>query len=62
MADDFQLEVMRSLGRIEEHLKAQNGRVQKLEDDQVRHWWYTVAIGPVIAGLHILARKMGMDL
>lgn len=65
MSTDFEIYVAQSLGRIEQKiddLSGTEGRVTRLEKAQERHWWFTVAIAPVLAVLHGVARKMGIDI
>ena len=42
-------------------LSGPDGRVKKLEDEQRRNWWLTVAVGPVLAFGHAVARKFGIQ-
>ena len=58
------LEMGQTLGRIEAKLDGlcgPEGRVTKLEKAQTRQWWLTVAVTPIIALLHGIARKAGVD-
>ena len=57
-----QLTQAESNGRIEVSLSAlagPEGRVTKLEKSATRQWWLNVAVLPIIASLHSIARKMG---
>ena len=61
---EFNLEMAQTLGRIEgklDGLTGPEGRVTKIEQAQTRHWWFTVAIAPVLALLHGIARKAGYN-
>jgi len=44
-----------------EGLCGPEGRVTKIEAAQARHWWLTVAIGPALAILHQVLRKVGVN-
>jgi hypothetical protein len=61
---DFENDVMRSLGRIEQHLKDQNGRVDRLERkneiDEWRDWIKIAVVLPVITAIHALLNKIGV--
>jgi hypothetical protein len=39
---------------------AQHERIEKLEASNVRQWWFTGAILPVIGILHAIAKKLGV--
>lgn len=63
--EQWRMDVTSSLARIEEKvegLAGPAGRVTALEKSQNRQWWFTVAIGPLLALLHAFARKSGIDL
>lgn len=58
------LEMAQALGRIEgklDNLCGPEGRVTKLEASQVRQWWFTACIGPVLAIAHGIAKKVGVN-
>lgn len=63
--NEFERDVLKSLGRIEEKvdsLSGPQGRVTKLEEQQQRQWWLSAAIIPVISGVHAIARKIGLNI
>jgi len=72
VTDDNQHEITamaQAVGRIEgkleyltDSLTGPQGRITMLEEARVRHWWFTIAIAPVLAIIHALARKLGLDL
>jgi hypothetical protein len=62
------VDIAQSLGRIEgkldEALKADRARLDKLEAAQTRQWWLHAATGllaPVLVTLHAIARKLGVN-
>lgn len=62
----FNFEMAQSIGRMEgkldEALKSDRERIEKLEKSQTRQWWFAVAIAPALAVLHAFARKAGVDI
>jgi hypothetical protein len=65
--DSFQREVLIMLGDIRvlcattaANQTAQHERIEKLEASNVRQWWFTGAILPVIGILHAIAKKLGV--
>lgn len=63
--NDFEQNVLISLGRIEQKvdgLAGSEGRVTKLENAQRDHFWLSVAVVPIVGALHAIARKMGWDI
>lgn len=45
-----------------EELSGPDGRIKKLETDNTRQWWLAVAIAPVLALGHAIARKLGVQI
>jgi hypothetical protein len=62
--ENFQHEVMRSLGRIEEKVDGQKDRIEALEDRNERQEWKdwikVVVMVPVITLLHAILNKIGV--
>lgn len=63
----FNLDMARQLGRIEgklDDLCGDRGRVTKIEEEQERAkqraWIHTAFVVPVMTGLHLLAKKLGI--
>jgi hypothetical protein len=63
MSQDKLVEMAQTLGRIEgklDSLTGPEGRITKIEKEQERQFWITVAIAPALAALHQLLRKFGV--
>lgn len=45
-----------------ETLAGPDGRIKALEKDQSRQWWVTVAVAPMLALGHGIARKLGVQI
>jgi len=71
--DEFQTQVLNDLGEIKAGVAATSTRVDdhhrrlnEMDDDNrrrdTRHWITTAVIGPITVGLHLLARKAGLDI
>lgn len=69
--DEFNLTVAQSLGRIENKidsfvgdngpLAVVQGRVEALESDRTRNWWFTVVFAPIIAASQATLRHFGIN-
>lgn len=61
---DFESDVMRSLGRIEQKVDDHGDRIKSLEHhNEVQEWrdWIKVGIViPVITGLHAILNRLGI--
>jgi hypothetical protein len=60
----YNLEMAQAVGRIEgklDSLCGPEGRVTRLERSQTRQWWFSMAVAPALAGLHGIARKLGVN-
>lgn len=59
-----QLDQAKDLGRIGADITAlagPTGRVTQLERTNIRQWWLTAAVGPVLLAAHGIARKLGVN-
>ena len=62
--NEHNTDAVQRLARIEEKLEAltgPEGRVTRLERSNVRQWWISVGVAPVVAVLHAVARKFGAN-
>jgi hypothetical protein len=61
---DFENEVMRSLGRIEEKVDGQKERIDDLEEynenQEFRNWVKVAVVIPVVTVLHAALNKIGV--
>jgi hypothetical protein len=62
---DTQLEQAQQQGAMAAHIEAlsgTHGRVTALEHQQARNFWLSVAIAPLLAIAHGVARKFGVNI
>lgn len=62
-ANEFEREVLKGLGRIEQKvddLSGPQGRVTHMENAQTRQWWYTFSVVPLIEIGREILRHFGV--